>query len=82
MVFDHEPEHSSQWGTIVSIATRIGCTPETLRKRMRQAETDTGCHGGLTSDGRARGQGVKQSEDCRHANQLQAAADSTFFRNG
>lgn len=23
-------EHSSQWATIVSIATKIGCTPETL----------------------------------------------------
>ena len=32
MVFEHEREHSSQWATIVSIATKIGCTPETLRE--------------------------------------------------
>ena len=32
MVFDHESEYDSQWAAISSIATRIGCTAETLRK--------------------------------------------------
>ena len=42
MVLEHEREHSSQWAAIVSIAGKIGCTPETLRKWVRQEETDTG----------------------------------------
>ena len=29
LVFDHESEHASQWAAIVSIAGKIGCTPET-----------------------------------------------------
>ena len=47
MVLEHEHEHSSQWSAIVSIASKIGCTPETLRK-------DTGRREGLTSEDRAR----------------------------
>ena len=32
MVFEHERDHSSQWATISSIASKFGMTPETLRK--------------------------------------------------
>ena len=39
---------------MVSIASKIGCTPETLRKWVRRTEVDTGRRGGLTSDERAR----------------------------
>ena len=30
-VFEHQHEHESQWAAIVSVAGKIGCTPETLR---------------------------------------------------
>ena len=40
MVFEHEAEHESQWAAIGSIAGKIGCTAETLRKWVRQAERD------------------------------------------
>ena len=42
------------WAAIESIAGKLGCTAETLRKWVRQAERDTGLRGGLTKDG-ARG---------------------------
>ncbi len=42
MVFEHQGEHDSQWATISSIAGKIGCTTETLRNWVRQAERDTG----------------------------------------
>jgi len=38
MVFEHEKEYPSQWAAINSIASKIGCTPETLRTWIRQAE--------------------------------------------
>jgi transposase len=38
LVFEHEGEHNSQWAAIGSIASKIGCTAETLRKWVRQAE--------------------------------------------
>ena len=42
MVFEHEVEYESQWAAMLSIASKIGCTTETLRKWVRQAERDQG----------------------------------------
>ena len=42
LVFEHEREYPSQWAAITSIATKLGMTPETLRKWIRRAETDQG----------------------------------------
>ena len=79
MVFEHEREHSSQWATIVSIATKIGCTPETLRKWVRETEIDTGRCGGLTSEERAR---IKEPErgkrELRRANDILGKALALF----
>jgi transposase len=54
MVQEHQSEYASQWAAITSIASKIGCTGETLRSWVRQAERDTGDRAGLTSDERAR----------------------------
>jgi transposase-like protein len=59
MVFEHQAEHESQWAAIVSIAGKIGCTPESLRQWVRQAERDQGKRAGLTSTERER---LKQLE--------------------
>ena len=32
MVREHGPEHPSQWAAIASIAGKLGCTAETLRR--------------------------------------------------
>lgn len=42
MVFEHAGEHESQWAAIGSIAAKIGCTTETLRNWVRQAEREEG----------------------------------------
>lgn len=54
MVFEHEAEHESQGAAMLSIASKLGCTTETLRKWVRQAERDQGRRAGLTSDERER----------------------------
>ena len=50
MVVEHEAAHDSQWAAITSIAEKIGCTAETLRKWVRQAERDQGTRPGLTTE--------------------------------
>ena len=79
MVFAHEGEHSSQWAAIQSIAQKIGCTAETLRNWVRQAERDRGRRPGLSSDERAR---VKELErevrELRRANEILRKASAYF----
>ena len=38
MVTEAQGQHDSQWAAIVSIAAKIGCTAETLRRWIRQAQ--------------------------------------------
>ena len=54
MVREPGAEHPSQWAAIGSIAGKLGCTAETLRKWGRQAERETGHRGGLTTAERQR----------------------------
>ena len=54
LVWDTEREYSSQWAAIVSISEKVGCTAETLRKWVRQAERDAGKRSGQTTGDRDR----------------------------
>src|SRR3954452_8387369 len=54
LVLDHGGEHASQWAAIGSIASKMGCTAETLRKWVRQAERDAGQRPGATTEERER----------------------------
>jgi transposase-like protein len=49
LVFEIEAQHGSQWAAIASIAPKVDCTTETLRRWMRQAGPDQGRRAGLTS---------------------------------
>ena len=79
MVFDHTPDHPSQWATIRSVAEKIGCPVEVLRRWVRQAERDSGQRPGLTTDERQR---LKQLErenvELKRANEILRKA-SAFF---
>ena len=41
MVLEHERDYDSQWAAIRSIAAKIGCSSETLRRWVRAVERDT-----------------------------------------
>jgi transposase-like protein len=62
-----------------SIASTIGCTAETLRKWVRQAEIDAGRRGGLTSDERARLKELeRENRELRRANEVLKKAPAYF----
>lgn len=52
MVFEHRGEHASEWAAIGSIASKIGCSAETLRGWVRQAERNQGQRAGPTTTDR------------------------------
>jgi transposase-like protein len=79
LVFEHEGEHDSQWAAIGSIAAKIGCTAETLRKWVRQAERDRGRRAGLTSNERERLKELeRENRELKRANEILRKA-SAFF---
>ena len=79
MVSEHEGEHVSQWAAICSIAEKIGCTPETLRKWVRQCERDQGRRPGLTTDERERlKQLERETRELRRANEILRKASAYF----
>jgi transposase-like protein len=83
MVAEHVSEHSSQWATIQSIAAKIGCSPETLRKWVVQFERDQGRRAGLTTDERERlKQLERENRELRRANEILRRASAFFCTGG
>ncbi len=79
MVFEHGGQHDSEWGAMRSIAEKIGCTAETLRKWVRQAEVDSGKRGGLTSAEQARIKELeRENRELRRANTILRHASAYF----
>jgi len=79
MVLDHESEYGSQWEAITSVDEKLGPTPETVRKWVRQTERDTGRRVGPTSDALAELKRLKrENAELRRANDILKAA-SAFF---
>jgi transposase len=79
MVIEHEGDYASQWETIRSIAEKIGCSPESLRKWLRRTEVDSGSRSGVTSDERARTKDLeKENRELRRANEILRKASAYF----
>jgi transposase-like protein len=79
MVLDHQGEHASQWSAIQSIAEKIGCSGETLRNWVRQAEPDRGVRPGATTDERERIKVLeRENRELRQANEILRKASAYF----
>lgn len=79
MVFEHTGEYTSQWAAIGSIAGKFGCTAETLRNWVRQAERDAGRRPGLSSEERQRLKDLeRENRELKRANEILRKA-SAFF---
>ncbi len=79
MVLEHQGDHASQWSAIVSIASKIGCTGETLRRWVRQGERDQGLRDGTTSEERDRLKALeRENRELRQANEILRKASAYF----
>ena len=76
---DKVPKHDSEWAAMQSVAAKIGCTAETLRKWVRRAQRDQGLRPGLTTEERER---LKQLErevrELKRANTILRQASAYF----
>ena len=79
LVQEQAHEHGSQWAAIQSIATKVGCTAETLRRWVRQAERDEGRRPGLTTEDQQRVKVLeRENRELRRTNEILRKASAYF----
>jgi transposase len=79
LVLEHAHEHPSQWAAIRSVAEKIGCTVEALRRWVRQAERDQGRRPGVTTDERQRMKDLEREVfELKRANEILRKASAYF----
>jgi transposase len=79
MLWEHRGEYDSEWAAMESIAPKIGCTAETLRKWVRQAERDAGRRPGLTTEEKQRLKDLeRENRELKRANEILRKASAYF----
>ena len=79
LVLTSEHEHTSRWAAITSIATKSGCTPETLRSWVNKMEVDSGAKPGVTSTEAARMKELeRENRELKRANEILKKAAAFF----
>jgi len=79
MVLDHESEHPSRWAAITSIASKIGCTPQTLHEWVKKAEIDSGRRAGVPTDTSDKLKSLeRENRELRQANEILRKASAYF----
>ena len=79
MLFEHEASYGSRWEAVCSIASKIGCSAEALRKWVQQAEVDGGRRAGVSTDERSRIKELeRENRELRRANEILRKASAYF----
>ena len=79
LVLENEDGHGSRWAAICSIAEKIGCTQETLRRWVLQAERDAGKREGLTTSEREELKELRrENRELKRANEIIRKAAAFF----
>jgi transposase len=79
LVFEQQGNHESQWAAMVSVAEKLGCTAETLRKWVRQTERDSGQRPGLTTSEREQFKQLeRENRELKRANEILRKASAYF----
>ena len=79
MLHEHQGEYASQWAAIQSISAKIGCTPETLRRWLRETEKSSVEQEELTTTDRERLKALeRENRELRQANEILRKASAYF----
>ena len=79
LLLTSEHEHSSRWAAILSIASKIGCTPQTLRSWVHKMEVDSGRKSGVTSDHAEQMKALeRENRELKRANEILRKAAAFF----
>ena len=79
LVLEQQDQHPSQWAAICSVASKLGCGTEAVRKWVRQAERDSGKRPGLTTSERERLKELeRENRELKRANEILRKASAYF----
>ena len=79
MVLDHAGEHPSRWAAVTSVASKIGCTPQTLHDWVKTAEVDSGQRAGVPTDMADKLRALeRENRELRQANEILRKASAYF----
>jgi len=79
MVLEQAKEYPSQWAAIRAVAPKLGCTKETLRRWVREAELDTDQRPGPTRADEDRLKALEREvRELRRTNEILRKASAYF----
>jgi transposase len=79
LVLEQQAEHGSQWASILSVSSKIGCAAQSLHRWVTQAERDLGRRAGLSSTERDRLKDLeRENRELKRSNEILRKA-SAFF---
>jgi transposase-like protein len=79
MVLEHQEEYESQWAAVSSIAAKIGCAGETLRKWVRRSEREQGLRADPSTNERERLKALeRENRELKRANEILRKASAYF----
>lgn len=77
--FEHRDEYQSEALALTAIACKLGCSPDSLRVWVRQAQRDGGERPGQTTADRARIKELeRENRELRQANEILKKASAYF----
>ncbi|MCC6000920.1 MAG: transposase, partial [Pararhodobacter sp.] len=79
LVLDTEAQHPSRWQAVMSIAAKIGCTPQTLNDWVKKAEVDSGQRAGIPTEMAEKMKALeRENRELRQANEILRKASAYF----
>lgn len=79
LVLETEREHSSRWQAVMSIAAKIGCTPQTLNDWVKKADVDSGRRPGIPAEMTEKMKALeRENRELRQANEILRKASAYF----